>query len=687
MTLNRIVLVAAILTASEGGAGALNSLSAVKVISTPSGAQVIVQGSESPKFTVFRLADPDRLIVDLSSADATGINGPQAGVGPVGGIVASQFSDGHSNVGRILVGLARPSRYDVRPEGNRLIISIDEETNASAAPAPGAPSPTSPRRLGPSKAQPGEPAAPETKRRDVKNPARNIVRIRFSRDVLKIETDGEVAQDEVLELQDPPRIVVDVYGVNLSARMPKVHASLVREIRAGAHPDKVRLVLDLRGSIPSHARRLTRRGLELTLMPIRGQRGPGAGAVASRASAEPEPLVDGEIEIDGQRLRISETAPLPVKTPPQSRPKVLVDVRDLIFHENARGGRIDLKLTAPASWKVEHPDDRSAVLTVESARLAKKLERSLDTSALETPVRMISAFSLPHPSERVRVVVSAASPFEESVSPTADGLSWQLKTKDLKTEQIVVNGKAAALQAEAAHPPPKEGSEPPASSSEDNEPQPVSSHSKYNGKRVSFEFKDIEIHNLLRLIAEVSKKNVVVADDVQGKVSIRLRNVPWDQALELILRSKGLGKEELGNIVRVAPLKALEEEAKLREERRKSMIRQEELVVQLIPVNFAAATDMAARVKDVLSDRGTVTVDARTNVLIVRDILSNIGRARSLVQKLDTQTPQVMIESRIVEANTTFSKQLGVQWGGGAQAATGTGNPTGLVFPYNVVAR
>jgi type IV pilus assembly protein PilQ len=210
---------------------------------------------------------------------------------------------------------------------------------------------------------------------------------------------------------------------------------------------------------------------------------------------------------------------------------------------------------------------------------------------------------------------------------------------------------------------------------------------KYVGKKVSFEFKDIDIHNLLRVIAEVSKKNIVVADDVAGKVTIRLRNVPWDQAFELILRSKNLGKEEMGNIVRVAPLKQLEEEAKLREERRKAQIRQEELVVQLIPVNYATAADMSSRVKEVLSERGTVTVDTRTNVLIVRDISSNISRARSLVQNLDTQTQEVLIESRIVEANTSFTKNIGVQWGGGAQLAPGTGNPTGLVFPYTAAAR
>ncbi|MGQ0507298.1 MAG: type IV pilus secretin PilQ, partial [Myxococcaceae bacterium] len=308
-------------------------------------------------------------------------------------------------------------------------------------------------------------------------------------------------------------------------------------------------------------------------------------------------------------------------------------------------------------------DPRSAVLTLSGARLPKSLERSLDTSALETPVKMVSAFSVA--GDKVRVVIAADGAIEESVTKSHGGLSWRLNVKGVKTEAVASAPKAAGFSSEA-----------PAFAAQG------APRASYSGRRVSFEFKDIDIHNLLRVIAEVSKKNIVVADDVSGKVTIRLRNVPWDQALELILRSKGLGKEELGSIIRVAPLATLEAEAKLRAERRKALEVQEELVVQLVPVNYAKADEMAPRVKDVLSSRGTVTVDGRTNVLIVRDIASNIGRARSLVSNLDTQTPQVLIESRIVEANTTFSRQIGVQWGGQAQMAPGTGNPTGIAFPY-----
>ena len=686
MTLKLTVMVAAFLGTGLAGATEVNRLGELRVFPIERGAQVILKGSQSPNFTVFRLPDPDRLIVDVSSADAHAIEGQRAGAGPISGLVTSQFSDARSSIGRILIGLSRPSKYDVHADGERLIISVFEEDKETAAndlgtaSAPAQSMVTTSRQTGRPGALAADSVAPEqplnseVEEREVKHPARQVNQVSYSRDTLRIQADGEFAKDEVLELRDPPRLVLDLYGVGLRAKVPKVHSRIVKEIRAGAHADKVRLVFDLRGPMPAHTTRQIGHRFELVL-----KRAP-AVQIAVRAKSRSLALQEGEVEIDGTKvdLQTLETGTIRVKPEGGRTAKGLAEVKELTFRESTTGGRIDLKLSAPAAWKLEHPDDRSAVLTLESARLAKKLERSLDTSALETPVKMISAFTVPQRPERVRVVVSASSPFEGAVTTTADGLSWQLSAKSLKAEanaeEAMVEQRAAAEEATSQAP----AQTPP--------PAPAG-RSRYVGKRVSFEFKDIDIHNLLRLIAEVSKKNIVVADDVQGKVSIRLRNVPWDQALELILRSKGLGKEELGNIVRVAPLKALEEEAKLREERRKSMIRQEELVVQLIPVNFAAATDMAARVKDVLSDRGTVTVDARTNVLIVRDILSNIGRARSLVQKLDTQTPQVMIESRIVEANTSFSKQIGVQWGGGAQAATGTGNPTGLVFPYNVVAR
>ncbi len=186
------------------------------------------------------------------------------------------------------------------------------------------------------------------------------------------------------------------------------------------------------------------------------------------------------------------------------------------------------------------------------------------------------------------------------------------------------------------------------------------------------------------MIAEVSKKNIIVADDVKGTVTIRLRNVPWDQALDLILRSKGLGKEVEGNIIRIAPLDKLQAEREAAAKAQEALEIAQPLVVRILPVNYALASEVAPKVRDLLSKRGSLTVDARTNTLIVKDVADVIARAQALIRSLDTQTPQVLISSRIVETSTNFSRELGIQWGGNFTASQASGNATGLAFPNNI---
>ena len=663
MTRTRLLALAAFaaLVAPPALAAELNALSALKVTRTPQGAQVVVAGTRAPTFTVFRLNEPDRLVVDLQGADVAAVQGLHDGAGPVDGVVASQFRDDKASVGRLMLALNGASKYDVRADGNRVVISVDAEKSAAVAPAPApaaeparaATAEPEPVAAAPAKLQVAEDGVVSSKLDEapVEHAARRLTGLSWSRDTLVVKTDGEVAKFEVIELANPSRLAVDLHGITGRARAPRIASAVARELRVGAHGDKTRLVIDLAGPMPTWRSERTPTGLRLTL--------------AAPAQAEAAvPSTPASAEIDGQAVSLETPTAIVTHV---ARAKV-AEVKDLTFEESPNGGAVHIKLSGDTTWKVERPDANSAVLTLDSARLPRRLERSLDTSALETPVKMVSAFPAPGGGERVRVVVAGQGALDEAVVKSAQGLSWRVSAKGVKTEVAESQAKSAGFQAE------------PARVAEQGAPQ-----KRYVGKKVSFEFKDIDIHNLLRIIAEISKKNIVVADDVGGKVTIRLRNVPWDQALELVLRSKGLGKEDLGNnIVRVAPLEKLESEAKLREERAKSLKRQEELVVQLVPVNYATAGEMMGRVKEVLSERGNVTVDGRTNTLIVRDVGSNMGRVRSLVQSLDTQTPQVLIESRIVEANTRFAKEVGVQWGPQLGFNAQNGNPTGLIFPSNV---
>jgi type IV pilus secretin PilQ/predicted competence protein len=208
---------------------------------------------------------------------------------------------------------------------------------------------------------------------------------------------------------------------------------------------------------------------------------------------------------------------------------------------------------------------------------------------------------------------------------------------------------------------------------------------QYRGKKISLDFKDADIQNVLRLIAEVSGKNIVISEAVKGKVTIRLLNVPWDMALDVILKTYALDKEELGpNILRVAPYTQLKKEREDALKAEEALERVEALETKVLPINYAKAKELEALLGRLKSKRpdATILVDSRTNSLIIKDLAQNIADMVVLVERLDTQTPQVLIEAKIVELDVNYERELGIQWGTLYQAGPGTGNPTGLNFPH-----
>ncbi|MFY9270782.1 MAG: type IV pilus secretin PilQ [Candidatus Manganitrophaceae bacterium] len=195
---------------------------------------------------------------------------------------------------------------------------------------------------------------------------------------------------------------------------------------------------------------------------------------------------------------------------------------------------------------------------------------------------------------------------------------------------------------------------------EKNEPV---ARQKFVGRRISLDFQDAEIANVVRLIADVSNLNVVLGEDIKGKVTLKLINVPWDQALDIILKMNNLGQIREGNIIRIATLaniaKQQDEEARAKE----TQIKAEDLFTRILYVNYSTAKELSDPLKKILSARGDITIDDRTNTLIVKDIERNITEIERLVKTLDTPTPQVSIEARIVQVTPTFNRSLGIQWG------------------------
>jgi type IV pilus assembly protein PilQ len=202
---------------------------------------------------------------------------------------------------------------------------------------------------------------------------------------------------------------------------------------------------------------------------------------------------------------------------------------------------------------------------------------------------------------------------------------------------------------------------------------------------VALDVQDADIHGVLRLLAEAGGVDVVVGDDVKGTVTLRLDRVPWDQALDAVLRLRGLEAQRQGRVLRVATAERMREERDALRTAADAAREQAPLRLVSRPVRWTRADDaLAEKVQGVLSDRGSVTFDERTNAILVRDLPEGVRAAEALLAALDVPTPQVLIESSIVEASEEFARGLGVQWGFRHLAGPATGTPTGANFPGTV---
>ena len=206
----------------------------------------------------------------------------------------------------------------------------------------------------------------------------------------------------------------------------------------------------------------------------------------------------------------------------------------------------------------------------------------------------------------------------------------------------------------------------------------------YTGRLISLDLQDTDIDNALRIIAEVSNLNIIASDEVAGKVTLRLVDVPWDQALDVILKTNGLDQVTEGNVVRIAPVDKLRQEREALIEARKAAQNLEELSVTYTRISYAKATDLTEQVQSVLSERGSIAVDDRTNQLIIKDIKEGQEKAAHLISKLDLRTPQVLLETQIVEGSRNILRDLGFRLGYTYKAGPETGNSTGMNFPNSV---
>ena len=314
-------------------------------------------------------------------------------------------------------------------------------------------------------------------------------------------------------------------------------------------------------------------------------------------------------------------------------------------------GRVTIGLNRENVRVMAREEQGEIVLDFADTVLGDDLERRLDVFDFATPVQFVDTFSL---DERTRVVLSALGAY--------DYVGFQSG----KTFSVEVTPRADDAETKAAD------------------------DDSYIGSPISFDFQNISVRGALQIIAEETGINFVISDSVAGDLTLRLKDVPWDQALETIMQIKGLAKREKNNVIWIAPAEEITAKERLVLESSLQMTELEPLISELIQINYARAEDIAELLKSVravgpnvqpsmfgsvsiaevqtetnslLSDRGSVTVDARTNTLLIQDMAGKVLEVRKLISELDRPVKQVLIETRIVIANEDFSRNIGAKLG------------------------
>ncbi len=340
------------------------------------------------------------------------------------------------------------------------------------------------------------------------------------------------------------------------------------------------------------------------------------------------------------------SASAPIANTPIVKPYVAQQrgIRDIDFQRGEQGeGNVVIELNDPNNSPDIQEQGGKIRLTFAKSQLPEALRVRLDVKDFATPVQFVNASES---NGKVTIVVEPTGFYDYLAYQTDNKLTLSVKPL-----------------------------------SQDDMEKRKAERFAYTGEKLSLNFQDIDVRSVLQLIADFTDLNLVASDTVQGNITLRLQNVPWDQALDLVLKTKGLDKRKIGNVLLVAPADEIAARERQEMEAQKQIAELAPLRRELIQVNYAKASQIAALFQSVTSgnsdERGSVTVDDRTNSIIAYQTQEQLDELRRVVTQLDIPVRQVMIEARIVEANVDYSKSLGVRWGGALVSNGGKWNAFG----------
>ena len=618
------------------------------------GNTVVIEATEPVAYAVSH-PDPLTVLIDLRNVSVADAANDVAAKGLVAGVTLEQATavDGRA-LARVRVSLARPTQYRVRSARNTIRVELSP---ATAKPAAG-----------------GAPVGPAPSYAPAARTAPNATLIHgvlssptATGTTVTIRANGRLVPASVTETPDRPRrLVLDFPGVaSRAAAETAIDSDLVGKVRIALksrEPLATRVVMDIADGATY---RVERGGVNGRDVAIAVENAPVDGRVTltppdpSAAPVEPEPDIPIEQAIANAAAITPKDAP-PID--PMSALKLVAD--------------------RPAASDTPPPAPRRSAPRPAPATAQRVTATPPAAAAVPAPVT-----SRPVPDARVQAPSSPGPQAADATPPPPVSPAPQTPAAPPPS--------APATQPPAPQMPPPSAPAPQSPAPQPPAPQPappapstgaqsvtVSQEKKFTGHPISMDFQGVDLRSVLRTFAEISGLNMVIDPDVQGTVDIVLTEVPWDQALEVILRGNGLDYTVDGTIVRIARVETLKREQDQRIQLANSNANAGTLIVRTYTLSYARAEQSAPLVRTaVLSPRGNIQIDQRTNTLIITDLPARHETVSQLLNTIDRPEPQVEVEARVVQTTREFARAVGIQWGFNGRVSPELGNTTNMAFP------
>lgn len=659
------VMPAIVFSAEQAAAKKTAVIESVKPAGDGATTELIIKLSSPVTYTTYKTISPLRLVVDFSQVTEGKLTAPIiVNKGNFKTVTASRFDTDAGVLTRLDIELVHDSEAVIStlPDSpTELKISFPAliERAVPAAPVSSGEPPVIVKAT---------PAAldPPSKLPESEVPFKNLTAITVNNNTITLALDGVIGEYKTFRLNNPERYVVDLLNVRsvLPARLIPLNASGVASARLGLYPDKVRVVLDaVNGNFPEATAVKNDTGIIITLYPSPGVENSNTKLTATRIM---KPVVQQEAMPDAAKRYVPEK-PSPATTAKSKKRTgpAVVEMVDFQVIENF--SRVSVKLSGDYSADQPVTTPGYVTLTIRNSILPKKLQRSLETRFFVSPILRITPLSVKtRKNTDTKIRIALRIPASYVFRHEGDMLYLDFKhPAGLSDDKLIIEAtdqkyKPAQQKQALANEQDISNDLSPAA---DIDGKSAGTSRSYKGRKITLEFADAEVRKIFQLLSEVSNKNFVLGDDVSGAISLKLVNVPWDQALDIILDTKNLDKREDGNIILIKGKGKFKSQADEELEMKKALAKGIELKTATFTVNYSDVSTIAGQFNGLKSDRGAISTDTRTSTVIVKDIPQSIDDMRKLLVMLDVPERQVMIEARIVEASSTFSRNLGVSWG------------------------